>query len=565
MSSIDDHVKTIKSKLENNNISTEFINEFLENYADQLISMKEDLVNNKNFTKDKAEDQVLKQVEPVPEIIKHVINLYDEQDISGSKENSNIFPQDSIPTIILFLRLILVLNLFLLYTNVRRTRWLDFKIFRPMLIDLSESYYDHIILLYILFFILILDAWIIKKAENNKYKDYKRKFLLSPSVSLSYYLISLILILTPKSAPYAFVTTDDSLIWTLNFAIFILVIFTVSTIEWIRTFEGELNFNRLLKKINPLTLILSYCSLIIIFHILISIINDIYFGNINLPIIYEIIHDGLQREIEYSSDVYIFTFASLSLLFTIIQVEFWKKNSCKETISLKSFLKISGIWLSLNLLLSTVFIFQNEINNIFFPSFLFYDEFIQSVFAILFFLLIILILTKIPQLSNNYLKLWFIFCLGIYTIAIANYFNFHLALEEFGGNLDNYKMYYWNTKEIIIPLSILILISLTILILVQKYYAKNHSINLQFYIWSTRALLFLLLYEFGFIAAIFYDLDYLFLPINQKCIFVFFLFEIIMELIFYFTSKHELFFVKIANSVIANINLKFSFLSKFKN
>ena len=65
MSSINEHIITLQKELRNINIPSTFIEEFLDNYLDQLESMKEEIMSEEKVGLQEAENIVLNQCDPI--------------------------------------------------------------------------------------------------------------------------------------------------------------------------------------------------------------------------------------------------------------------------------------------------------------------------------------------------------------------------------------------------------------------------------------------------------------------------------------------------------------------
>ena len=80
MSSINEHIITLQKELRNINIPSTFIEEFLDNYLDQLESMKEEIMSEEKVGLQEAENIVLNQCDPIIDVINRVLETYDSRE-----------------------------------------------------------------------------------------------------------------------------------------------------------------------------------------------------------------------------------------------------------------------------------------------------------------------------------------------------------------------------------------------------------------------------------------------------------------------------------------------------
>lgn len=481
--------------MKSKNISAVFIDEFLENFLDQLESMREEIISKENINPLEAEKMVLEKCDPIEDVINHVLELYDSQ------ERPDFWSPRSIISSVAILRILIIIQLFLLYFSTFKSwEWNSIpnsQIFYSAAVDIHQL----TILVMFVMIILIIDALLLKKAEKYELGNERFTFLINKSIFKIHYRIVMILCLIPALVPFYLYIYLDPPYWILRGSVFVAIIITTSTLEWVLEFPHEINLPDLYKSINPLLIFSTYIFLITSFNV---------FGVGILRIITLMVFNSNQ-DVSDSSTEYLWIGNLLSLLFIIGIYGFWRDYRDKGQVTLKNQGKYLLVWLlTITFLLLIIVVGEGILNEVY-PTWQFYDEFIQTPYSIIFFLIVIFFSINIPQIKSYSIKLWVFLGWILYSMTIISALNFQLSLANFTreNKFMNYTIYFNSFQLHMIFMIFLGIITFLIMLLAlfaqKQHLRKNHNV-LQLYSWLFRTYLFFMLYEIGVVNLFLYHL-----------------------------------------------------------
>lgn len=513
MSSINEHIITLQKELRNINIPSTFIEEFLDNYLDQLESMKEEIMSEEKVGLQEAENIVLNQCDPIIDVINRVLETYD------SRETPAILSPGSIISFIAILRVLVISQLFSFYFNVH-----PFSLFQN--IPTSQIYFffystvgDNFqmnFIVPIITVILFVEAFLLKKAEEINIGYGRFEFLVDQSIFKAYYRVILILFLVPALLPFYIFHDLQPPMWILRALIFVNTILAISSIEWLLGITKEINLRQLSKELNPFTIFISYSLMSII----------IYFFFWRIKHYYETITSMLvdrYPEIDFFYYDFLYVVISLSLLFIIGLYGFWKSSIHRERAALKNHGKYILIWILIVTFFSLIFLLKKDILNVFFPIWGFYDEIIQTTYILIFFFISILFIVNIPQFKTYSVKLWILFGWILYTTTVISALSFQLSVHNFiiqnlYLNYEIYLNFFQSHLSVIIFLCFMtFIISVLVLYTQKQHLTKDHS-SIQIFAWLFRSYLFFLAYEMGVVNLFIYQLGNIFQLLTNPAI-----------------------------------------------
>lgn len=461
MYSFNEYLVNLRKELINKKIASDFIEEFLDNYSDQLESMKEELMTKEQLNETKAMKTVLDQCEPLADIVNHVVEQCDSTDISTMAYR--FFSPNAILLFIIILRIFVIFQLFSIYIDVYLyeglIRW-NVSIF----VLLRSSF---------LFLIpLVLDVWLSENASKYSSKNLKFTILVQQSTFNVYYRIILILWLIPALVQSNVFIEDTVFLFSFRIQIVTLVILTVSLIEWmsITNVENQ-SLKQLLKNLNPLALFFYYICFVVIFYVL-SQQSD---NNLNILL---------------TSAISLFLLLGMNL--------YWRTHAINKQISEEEIRKNVIIWLAIMIILLFTTLFGNAFLLELVPAIMKIRNFIQILYFFLFLSIVILFTISVPKMKNAYVKLWLLLIQLFYIIITTGYLISWISMRSLSTiSLDQLYQYLNPYRMIHIPISIVALILLVSILLLQKEFLRNHHSSIPFYSWSFRAFLFFTLYELG--------------------------------------------------------------------
>ncbi len=544
MYSIDEYVTDLRKGLLKRKISMDFIEEFLDNYIDQLETMKADMMDQTQGTQNEIDKLVLEQCESVEEVIEQVIRLYDKQEVKKKLIPFNTNDLSLILTLLLTFRIAIIVVLVSFSFQIFES-WDLFNITWKYDYAAAIDIYTFSGIVYLILVSLVIDVILTKTIKIDDLEYLRLRVLLESSFIKVYYRIVVIICVVSVFAPHYIFHGPPS--WYYRIQVFTAIILAVSAIEYFLKLQ-EIEVKPILTQIDPLVLFIGY------YVTNYSLIPFLTWVDTTLPIDLLNMHRIYNYEIEF-----IFLITSLALLFLLLTNDYWRKEGKKEQWSRRNFLRPILLWIPL------VGIFwiaqlQNSLSN---------ELSFQTPYFVLFSFFSMLILITIPQIKTRITKLWLVFLYTNYSLILVANVNFQRILnafiEEHGAlGLEKYYTFLRDHNLLLLPAGIGISIIIILIFLKEKDVLKENSTETHIYMWTYRIYLFFLANEYGIVNLVILRLGYLtrFLIrpdarlewiIDFVTLLIFIGLEVLVELVSYYNHGHEFGAVKAIKYVKNNV------------
>ena len=463
--------------------------------------MKEELLSETQITMNEADNLVIEQCEPVDQMVKHVIELYDYQEKKRKYLQIDVTNSGLIITLVLIIRVFVLIMLFSASFIVFETwDWFGYTE-KYSIYSSAIDIYSFSGLLFLVMVILIIDVILTRKIKMSDLDPTKLNFLLEISFIKVYYRTVLLLCIVPVFVPqYIF---HGSPYWYYRIQVLVSIILTVSAIEWLLRIPGEFNLRQILTKINPVTLFIGYY---VTSYSLVPILTWID-TTLSIDLL------NFQR-LENQELEFYFLITILSLLFLVLTYDYWRRDAYQIHWSRKTFSRLLLIWIPMVCILGLTLLQRNLILAELFPNRLYNDHFFLSPFFLLFSFLSVLILISIPQINTKMSKTWVVFVYVSYSLILLNNLDFEQVLnayaEEYGfPSIDRYADFLTDHHSLLLPVGIVTAFTLILILLIERDISKEKSSQIDLYLWTYRMYLFFLTYELGIVNLGIHRLGYL--------------------------------------------------------